>query len=110
MPLQPGDLLGPAGRRRLRELVGLETGEVRLAAVRAIAAAGRFEDVPSLIDSLTDPDDGVVAVALEALHRLSRRPEPFQVPEPLTPEVKKRLYSQWKAWYQTLRPDARWED
>mgnify|MGYP001132252229 CR=1 FL=1 len=110
MEPQPGDLFGPAGRRRLRELVGMEMPEARLAAVRAIAAAGRLEDAAVLIDSLTDPDDAVVEAALEALHRLSRRPEPVQVPQPLTPEAKKRLYSQWKAWYQTFRPDVRWEE
>ncbi|MCS7305640.1 MAG: HEAT repeat domain-containing protein [Thermoguttaceae bacterium] len=110
MPWQKEDIFGAAGRRRLRELAGMETPEARLAAVRAIAATGRLEDLPVLIDSLTDPADVVVEAALEALHRFSRRVEPVQLSDPITPELKRHLYTKWKAWYQTLRPEVRWED
>ncbi len=107
---QPTDIFGPTGRRRLRELAGMETPEARLAAVRAIGAAGRLDDLPVLIESLTDLDDGVVRAALEALHRVSRSVQSHPLSEPISPEEKKRLYSKWKTWYQALRPDVRWED
>ena len=110
MPPQSEDVFGLSARRRLRDLAGADTPEARLAAVKALAAVARLEDAPVLIYALTDSDAEVVRAALEALHRISRRLEPVHLPEPLTPEEKKRLFLKWKNWHQSLRPDVRWED
>lgn len=110
MPPQEQDLFGQSARQRLRELAGTDTPQARLAAVKALAAESRLEDAPVLIEALADPDPEVVRAALEALYRISRRMEPVQLSEPLTPEEKKRLFMKWKSWYQSLRPDVRWEE
>jgi hypothetical protein len=62
--------------------------------------------VPSLIYALTDGDPRVVREARDGLRLTSRKFDGFGLADSPTPEEIQAAVRQWKAWYQSVRPDA----
>ncbi len=98
-----------ANAKRLKEMAGGTSGDARLAAVRAMAAAPEMEHVPTLIYALTDPEPAVVLAADEALRRLARRTAVGGLAEGFTEPERDAAIAAWKAWYLAVRPDAEFE-
>jgi hypothetical protein len=61
---------------------------------------------PILIFALTDPDKRVVREARDGLRSISRNFEGFGPPDNFDKDEQGRAVERWKAWYQTIRPDA----
>jgi hypothetical protein len=64
----------------------------------------QLENVPLLIDALTDPDEPVVTTAREGLQLLSRKVDGLGPPTPSTPEQRREAAQRWRAWYAGIRP------
>jgi len=79
----------------------------RLMAIRAIRDTKDFDSVPYLIFALSDPDPRIVAEARDTLRFISRKIDGFQMPINPTPPERELAIQKWKAWYRSLRPDAR---
>ncbi len=91
---------------KIRRLVGNESPETRLAAVRALGKTRDLDEVPVLIYALTDPDSDVVRAAHNALLRISRNPTAVHLPEQFTEENRRLAIEKWKTWYRVIRPNA----
>lgn len=110
LPPMESDTLAAKHRDRLRELAGGASAEARLAAVRALGAAGNLDNVPTLIYALGDPDPEVVRAADEGLRRISRRVDAPPLGDKPNAAQRDAAVGKWKAWYRLLRPDAELED
>jgi len=80
-----------------------------MAAVRALAKTRNFDNVPTLIYALTDPDRQVMCEARDALRRLSRRPGGFGLPDRPSESGRLAAIKAWKQWYLAVRPDAEFQ-
>ena len=95
---------------RLRELAGGTSADKRLGAVQALARAGSFDDVPTLIYVLTDPEPEIVLAARDGLRRISRKIHGFKMPNDFDEGDRVAAVKAWKEWYLTIRPDAEFEN
>ena len=91
---------------RLRELAGGTSADKRLAAVQALARAGTFDDVPTLVYVLTDPEAEIVLAARDGLRRISRKIHGFKMPDDFDEGDRVAAIKAWKEWFLTIRPDA----
>jgi len=95
---------------RLRSVVSGGSFESRLVAVRALARIRDMDHVPLLIYSLSDPDMRIVREADKGLRFISRKFDGVGIPvEPKPLDVKAGVAG-WKAWYQSVRPNAEFLD
>jgi hypothetical protein len=94
----------------LRQLAADESARARLAAVRALAAARNFDNVPTFIYALTDPEPAVVRAARDGLRRASSKFRGFGLPDDPTPQQVDAAIEKWKSWLQSVRPDAEFDD
>lgn len=107
-------------RERLLRLVHDPRVEVRRTALWALGRGGKLEDVPALIEGLSDPDVSVAIEAHNALCVFSRRPLAFGLPaDPFSglPEDaveadrakaaaawREKTTAAWKEWYRQVAP------
>lgn len=98
----PG-VLAPHKDRFRKLLTDRDPGSRRVAAW-ALARTGDLSVAPSLIDALTDGDEGVVTLAREGLQLLSRKIVGPGPPVPSTPEQRAEAAKQWREWYAAIRP------
>ena len=92
--------------RRLQQVVKSGQAGARLMAVRALARLRDIEYAPTLIFALTDPDKRVVREARDGLRSVSRNFEGFGPSDNFEEAERSTAVEQWKAWYQSVRPDA----
>jgi HEAT repeat protein len=89
---------------RFRKLRESPDPGLRMTAVWALARTGDLDAAREVIDSLTDPDEGVVSTAVFGLKLLSRKVEGLG-PEPgATPEEKAAAARRWTEWLDSVRP------
>lgn len=89
---------------RFRKLRESPDPGLRKTSLWALARTGDLDQAPELIESLTDPDDEVVATAVFGLKLLSRRLD-GEAPGPgASPDEKRRAADQWRAWLAEVRP------
>jgi len=98
--------VGPDQARRLEQVVKSGSAGARLLAVRALGKLRDVNHAPTLIFALTDPDKRVVREARDGLRSISRNFEGFGPPDNFDKDEQGRAVERWKAWYQTIRPDA----
>jgi hypothetical protein len=91
---------------RLRALVSAGEYPSRLVAVRALGRARDLDNVPILIYALTDPDVRIVREADKGLRFISRKFQGVGLPPDPKPDEIKTAIAGWKAWYQSIRPNA----
>jgi HEAT repeats len=99
---------GPSALRpykvRFRKMLTDRDPGVRRVAAWALAHTGDMDIVPSLIDTLTDPDEDVVDAARLGLQIISRKLEGLGPPTPSTPEQRKEAAARWRDWYAAIKP------
>jgi hypothetical protein len=95
---------------RLRSVVSAGAFESRLVAVRALARVRDLDHVPLLIYALSDPDMRVVREADKGLRFISRKFDGVGIPEEPKPLDAKSGIAAWKAWCQSVRPNAEFLD
>jgi len=95
---------------KLREIVSAGAYEQRLIAVKNLGRSRDFDSVPLLIYALTDPDPQIVRAADRGLRFISRKLEGVGMPAEPKPADVKAAITAWKAWYQTVRPQAEFLD
>jgi hypothetical protein len=103
--LSVGDV-DPSDARRLQQVIKSGPAAARLLAVRALAKLRSIDSAPTLIYALTDPDRRVVREARDALRSISRNFEGFGPSDNFDEAEQSAAVERWKAWYQTVRPDA----
>jgi hypothetical protein len=91
---------------KIRQLVSSKSPAARLAAVKALGKTRDLNNVEILIYALTDPDPEVVRAANVALLRIRRVPLNVPLPDNFSEEDRRLLVERWKAWYQSVRPNA----
>lgn len=96
--------------KKLRELAGHKSYEVRRVAVRALAKTRDLDNVPALIYALSDPDPRVAKEAEDGLRFVSRKLEGFDSVAGVAPLQRTTAIYKWKEWYQSIRPDAVFSD
>ena len=104
------ETLAAKHRRKLQDLAADESPEARIAAVRALAATGDLDNVPTLIYALGDPEPAVMQQARDGLRRTSRKFDGFGLPDNPTQIRRDEVIEKWKAWYRSIRPNAEFED
>jgi hypothetical protein len=104
------ETLAAKHRQKLQELAGNRSPEARIAAVRALAASGDLDNVPTLIYALGDPEPAVMLQARDGLRRISRKFDGFGLPDHPSQIRRNEVIEKWKAWYRSIRPDAELED
>lgn len=95
---------------KLRSLVSAGSFDSRFLAVRALGRVRELDNVPVLIFALSDPDARVVREADKGLRFISRKFEGVGLPEEPKPLDVKNAVTAWKAWYQSIRPNAEFLD
>jgi hypothetical protein len=95
---------------RLRAVVSAGTYESRLLAVRALSRVREFDNVPVLIYALSDPDMRIVREADRGLRFISRKFDGVGLPDEPKPHDAAAATAAWKAWYQSIRPNAEFLD
>jgi hypothetical protein len=95
---------------RLRSLVSSGDFHARFGAVKVLARVREFDNVPLLIYAMTDPDVRIVREADKGLRFISRKFEGVGLPAEPSPTDIKTAIAAWKAWYQTIRPNAQFLD
>ena len=96
----------PSDARRLQQVAKSGPAAARLLAVRAVAELRSVEYAPTLIFALTDPDKRVVREARDGLRSISRNFEGYGPPDNFEETERQAALARWKAWYQTVRPNA----
>lgn len=91
----------PAGKARIRELLGHEQADVRALAAEAAAAAGDWESLPALIALLDDQDRVVRGRSVAAIAVLLGRDHRFDPDAP--PEERARFRRHVESCYEELR-------
>ena len=94
---------------RLRRLVSAESYEVRMVAVTALSRIRDLDNVPRLIYALSDPDSRVVVAARDGLRFTSRKFDGFGLSDNPDPGEAAAITDEWKQWYLSIRPNARFE-
>lgn len=94
---------------KLRGLVSNKSPVARLVVVRGLGKTRDLDNVEVLLYALTDPVPEVAVAANEALLRIRRSPGAIVLPEKFTEEDRRLVIEQWKAWYLSIRPDAKLE-
>jgi hypothetical protein len=97
------DVLRPF-KDRFRKMIADRDPGVRSVAAWALSRTGDLDVVPTLIDTLVDPDEGVVISAKLGLQLLSRKIDGLGPPSPSTPEERAEAARKWRAWYEAIRP------
>jgi hypothetical protein len=95
---------------RLRAIVAAGGFESRLLAVRALGRVRELDNVPVLIYALSDPDMRVVCEADKGLRFISRKLDGVGLPDEPKPEQARAAMAAWKAWFQSIRPNAEFLD
>lgn len=91
---------------KLRKLAGSAEPGARLAAVEALARTRDLDNVPILIYALSDPDQQVVATALDGLRFISRKFRGLGEGPIRDEATRSAVIQRWKDWYRTVRPEA----
>ncbi|MBN1395366.1 MAG: hypothetical protein JW959_10115 [Pirellulales bacterium] len=103
------DLMGKYGGA-IRKLVANNSPKARLVIVKDVLGKTRnLDNVEVLLYALTDPVPEVAIAANEALGRIRRNSDAVSLPEKFTEEQRHLAFEQWKAWYLSIRPDAKLE-
>jgi hypothetical protein len=89
---------------RFRKMIADRDPGVRSVAAWALSRTGDLDVVPTLIDALVDPDEGVVISAKLGLQLLSRKIDGLGPPSPSTLGERAEAARAWKAWYEAIRP------
>lgn len=101
---------------RLKKMAKSDSPEARAAAVAALGKSRVLEYAPTLIYALADEDEGVARAAWEALKFVSRRFDGFGLSPGFKGNDRERALARakaierWKQWYQTVQPDAEFDD
>ena len=95
---------------RLRRLANSDAPEARAAALRALARTRNLDNVPILLAALQDPNDEVFLAAEQALQFMSRTIVDPNENEGVTPNRRANTVRKWKAWYLSIRPQAKLDD
>jgi hypothetical protein len=96
--------------KKLRELAGHKSYEVRRVAVRTLAKTRDLDNVPALIFALSDPDPRVAKEAEAGLRFVSRKLEGFDPAAGAAPLQPSAVILKWQEWYQSIRPDVVFSD
>lgn len=91
---------------KLRASVTGGSPDARLIAVRSLASARNFDNVPVLLFALKDRDLRVVVAADKGLRFISRKFDGVVSTEALNQESLAALRTRWRDWYMSLKPDA----
>ncbi len=91
---------------RLRRLVRAQQPAVRWLAVSALGRIRDLDNVPFLLDALTDPNPKVVLAARDGLRFVSRRFDGFGLPADFSDRQRYDALQKWKGWYHTIDPAA----
>ncbi len=91
-------------RDRFQKLLTDRDPGIRRVAAWATARIGDLSLMPSLIETLRDPDESVVTEARQGLQLLSRKIDGLGPPSPSTPEQREAAVKAWRAWYESVRP------
>jgi hypothetical protein len=91
---------------RFRKLLTDPDQGIRRVAAWSLARTGDLSMALPLMETLKDPDDGVVTEARRGLELLSRKIEGFGPPASATPEQREAAILKWKEWYEAVRPLA----
>jgi hypothetical protein len=95
---------------RMRKMVSAESPAARLVAVRALAQSRQLDNVPLLIYALSDGDNRIKREAEDGLRFISRKFKGFNLPDNPTPADVAAAQNNWKNWYLSIRPDAKFLD
>lgn len=110
LPEDSADVLVKKNGDVLRRLAACKSPQVRLAIVKGVLGKTRdLDNVEVLIYAMTDPAPEVVHAAHEALARIRRSPEAITLPDKFTEEDRRTAIENWKEWYRSIRPDAKFE-
>ncbi len=67
-------------------------------------STGDLDVVPTLIESLLDPDDEVMTAARLGLQLLSRKIDGLGPEAGSTPEARRAAAARWREWYNAIKP------
>lgn len=87
-------------QKKLRVMAQGKSAEARAAALRVIGRTRNLDDVPLLIEALSDDDAQIYLAADEALRFMSRK---FSGTGKST---RGEVVKAWQQWYRAVRPDA----
>ncbi len=91
-------------KARFRKMLGDRDPGVRRVALWALAHTGDLDVVPTLIESLLDPDDEVMTAARLGLQLLSRKIDGLGPEAGSTPEARRAAAARWREWYNAIKP------
>jgi hypothetical protein len=89
----------------LARLAKNSAAPVRKIAIAGIERGRNLNVAPVLITLLDDPDPEVARAANDALGRISRKFNLFELGIEPTPDQRAKAIQGWRAWYRSLRPD-----
>jgi hypothetical protein len=89
---------------RFRKMLSDRDPGVRRVALWALAHTGDLDVVPTLIESLLDPDDEVMGAAKLGLQLLSRKIDGIGPEASSPPEERQAAAAQWRNWYDAIKP------
>ena len=92
-----------------RRMISGRSVEARLEAVRAYGKTRNLDHFEVLLYAMTDPAPVVVHEANAALMRIRRSPGAVVLPDDFTESDRREAIRKWKAWYLSVRPDAKFE-
>lgn len=95
--------------KKLKKLVADGPPEARVAAVRSLARTRNLDHVPTLIFALEDPDAEVFREAVAGLRFMSRRFTTQHVPTNPTDAQRQDAIREWRQWYLSVRPGAKFD-
>lgn len=101
---------GRGTREELMDLVNSASPDARLVGVRAISEGRSLDDVPRLVNALSDPNWGVVLAANAGLKFIARKLTGFELPDRVDEQRRGEVINQWKSWYRLVRPDSHMAD
>jgi hypothetical protein len=110
LPSKEADVLATQHADVLRRLIADQSPQIRIAAVQAIGNSTTLDLTPTLIYAMSDPDTDVACAACDALRRLSRTPGKGPIAGQLTDARRRDEIQYWKQWYQTIRPEAEFDN
>ncbi|HKI18769.1 MAG TPA: HEAT repeat domain-containing protein [Isosphaeraceae bacterium] len=91
-------------KARFRKMLGDRDPGVRRVALWALAHTGDLDVVPTLIESLLDPDDEVMTAAKVGLQLLSRKIDGMGPEAGSAPEARRAAATRWREWYNAIKP------
>lgn len=105
MQLSPDPIARREQVSRLARLLSHGTYTARRVAAKLLGRSEDLDQVPVLIDALSDEDPYVPQLAEESLRLLSRKLSHPKMEVASEPAQRKAAIEFWKAWYLGLRPD-----